>query len=159
MEKHSNGYTLMEMMVVLAIIVILLLMATPSYIDKSIRDQIDEGLPLADIAKAPVANEWASAKSFPADNAVAGLPAADKIVNNYISSVTVEEGAIHVTFGNRAMKLLKGRMLTLRPAVVEDAPVVPVTWVCGHSATPDNMTVKGNNKTNIPVKYLPFKCR
>jgi len=50
-------------------------------------------------------------------------------------------------------------VLTLRPAVVEDAPIVPVTWVCGHAAPPGKMTVKGENKTDIPITYLPFRCR
>lgn len=159
MAKRINGYTLMELMAVVAIIAILALMATPSYLNRNIRNQINEALPLADIAKTPISIIWTTTKSFPADNASAGLPAADKIVNNLISSIAVEEGAIHVTFGNHANSLLKGKILTIRPAVVEDAPVVPITWVCGQSAAPGNMTVKGNNKTDIPADYLPLKCR
>lgn len=159
MTKRSGGFTLIETMVALSVVLILLLMATPSFLDRSIRNQINEALPLADIAKTSITAAWAATKSFPEDNTSAGLPAADKIVNNFVSSIAVENGAIHITFGNKAMQLLKGKILTLRPAVVDDAPVVPVTWVCGISATPGNMTVKGNNKTDIPVKYLPFKCR
>lgn len=159
MAKRINGYTLMELMAVVAIIAILALMATPSYLNRNIRNQINEALPLADIAKTPISTIWTTTKSFPADNASAGLPAADKIVNNFISSIAVEEGAIHVTFGNHANNLLKGKILTIRPAVVEDAPIVPITWVCGQSAAPGNMTVRGNNKTDIPADYLPFKCR
>jgi type IV pilus assembly protein PilA len=159
MTKRNGGFTLIEVMVALGVVLILMLMATPSYLDKSIRSQINEALPLADIAKTPIATAWAATKSFPADNASAGLPTADKIVNNFISSIAVENGAIHITFGNNAMHLLKGKILTLRPAVVEDTPAVPVTWVCGLAATPGNMAVKGNNKTDIPAGYLPFKCR
>jgi type IV pilus assembly protein PilA len=159
MALRSYGFTLIELMTVIAIIAILAMMATPSYLDRNIRNQISEALPLADIAKTPISITWAATKSLPADNASAGLPAADKIVNSYISSTTVEEGAIHVTFGNNANQLLKGKILTIRPAVIEDAPIVPITWVCGQSAAPVNMTIKGNNKTNIPANYLPFKCR
>ena len=146
-------------MVVLGIVAILLLMAIPSYQDKFIRDQIVEALPLADIAKAPVAASWTIARSFPRDNADAGLPTADRIVNNFVSSIAVEDGALNITFGNRASGLLKGKMLTLRPAVVDDAPIVPVAWVCGHASGPGKMTVKGENRTNIPLNHLPLRCR
>ena len=150
---------MVEMMVVVGVIAILALLALPSFTDKIIRDQINEALPLADIAKAPVAIAWATGLPLPEDNAAAGLPPADKVVNNYISSVAVNNGVIHVTFGNRANRLIKGKVLTLRPAVVDDAPIVPVTWVCGYAPAPDKMTVKGENKTSIPANYLPFKCR
>ena len=50
-------------------------------------------------------------------------------------------------------------MLSLRPGVVEDAPIVPVSWVCGNAEPPDKMTVKGLNKTDVPVRYLPLNCR
>jgi type IV pilus assembly protein PilA len=156
--RHA-GFTIIEMMVVVAIVAILALMAIPSYLDKFIRDQIVEALPLADIAKAPIAAAWAALQAFPADNAAAGLPPADKIVNNYIKSVSVGDGAIHITFGNRANGSIKDKILTLRPAVVEDARIVPVTWVCGFAAEPGKMTVKGENRTNIPMTYLPLRCR
>jgi type IV pilus assembly protein PilA len=156
---RGSGFTMVEMMVILGIIAILALMALPSYQDKFVRDQIAEALPLADIAKAPVAAAWTAGQTFPADNAAAALPPADKIVNNFISSVAVENGAIHITFGNRVNAQIKGKVLTLRPAVVEDAPIVPVTWVCGSAPAPDKMTAKGENRTDVPAGYLPFRCR
>jgi type IV pilus assembly protein PilA len=156
---RGSGFTMVEMMVILGIIAILALMALPSYQDKFVRDQIAEALPLADIAKAPVAAAWTAGQTFPADNAAAALPPADKIVNNFISSVAVENGAIHITFGNRVNAQIKGKVLTLRPAVVEDAPIVPVTWVCGGAPAPDKMTVKGENRTDVPAGFLPFRCR
>lgn len=159
MAPRSHGFTLIEMMVVVAIIAILALMMLPSYQDKLVRDQIAEALPLADIAKPPIAAAWAAAQSFPADNAGAGLPPADRIVSNLVSSVSVQGGALHLTFGNRANGQIKGKVLSLRPAVVEDAPVVPVAWICGYAPAPDKMTVKGENRTNIPAVYLPFRCR
>jgi type IV pilus assembly protein PilA len=156
---RAGGFTMMEAMIVIAIIAILALLALPNYQDKIVRDQIAEALPLADIVKAPVAQAWASTQSFPADNAAAGLPSADKIVNNFVSSVQVRDGAIDITFGQRAHATIKGKVLTLRPAVVEDAPVVPVTWVCGYNTAPEKMTAKGENKTNVPVGLLPLRCR
>jgi type IV pilus assembly protein PilA len=159
MAIRNQGFTLIEMMVGVAIIAILALMMLPSYQDKLVRDQVVEALPLADVATRPVAAAWASAQSLPADNAAAGLPPADKIVGNLVSSVAVQGGAIHLTFGNRANGQIKGKVLTLRPAVVEDAPVVPIAWVCGYAPVPDKMTVKGENRTNVPPVYLPFRCR
>jgi len=159
MAMADDGFTLVEMMVVIGVVAILMLMAVPSYQDKFIRDQIVEALPLADIAKAPVAASWTALQSFPADNAGAGLPSADRIVSNFISSLSVQGGAIHITFGNRANTVIKNRILTLRPAVVDDAPIVPVAWVCGYAVGPEKMTIKGENKTNIPMNYLPLRCR
>jgi type IV pilus assembly protein PilA len=158
-KSSHNGFTLVELMVVMGIIAILSLMMLPSYLDKFTRDQIEQALSLADIAKAPVSMAWSATQSFPDDNAAAGLPSADKIVGNYVSSVSISSGAINITFGNRANSVIKGKVLTLRPAVVTDAPIVPVAWICGGASTPDKMTVNGENKTNIPVAYLPFSCR
>jgi type IV pilus assembly protein PilA len=155
----GRGFTLLEMAIVLGIIAILALMAAPSYLEKIIRDQIVEALPLADVAKSPVAAAWTIGVPLPADNAAAGLPAADKIVSNLVSSTLVQDGAIHLTFGNRANSAIRGKILTLRPAVVADSPIVPVAWVCGNAPPPDKMTVKGVNRTDVPPIYLPFKCR
>jgi type IV pilus assembly protein PilA len=159
MASSHYGFTMMEIAVVLAIIGILALLAVPSYQDRIVRDQIVSATPLADIAKTPIALSWAMLQSFPADNASAGLPPAEKIVNNFISSISVQTGAIHITFGNSVNGTIKGKILTLRPAVVVDAPVVPVAWVCGDAAGPGQMTIKGENKTNIPANYLPYNCR
>ena len=159
MATRRDGFTLMEMMVVIAIIGILALIAAPSYLDQMVRKQIIDAVPLADIAKAPVAAAWAVAQALPRDNAAAGLPAADKIVNNFVNSVSVQDGAIHIVFGNSANSAIKGKILSLRPAVVDDAPVVPVTWVCGHAAAPAKMTVRGEDRTSVPPGYLPLNCR
>jgi len=156
---RHRGFTMIEMMVVVGVIAILALLAIPTYQDKFIRDQIAEALPLADIAKPPVALSWATLQNFPADNAAAGLPVADKIVSNTISSVAVESGAINITFGNKANGAIRGKVLTLRPAVVVDAPIVPVTWVCGYATAPEKMTIKGENKTSVPPGWLPIRCR
>jgi|SRR6266850_6310703 len=155
----KNGFSVVEMLVVAGVVATLALMTLPTLLEKNIRDQVVEGLPLADIAKPPVAASWTLTQTFPADNAAAGLPVADKIVNNYISSVTVQDGAIHLTFGNKASKAIHGKFLTIRPAVVEDTPIVPVAWICGNAAAPGKMAVKGVNKTDLPPLFLPLKCR
>lgn len=150
---------MVEMMVVVGVVAILALMALPNYSERIIRDQIVEALPLADIAKPPVAIAWATTQAFPANNSAASMPPPDKIVNNLVSAVHIEGGAIHIVFGNRANNVIRGKILTLRPAVVEDAPIVPVTWVCGYAPPPGNMTLKSLNKTDIPANYLPLRCR
>lgn len=155
----SRGFTIIEMMVVVGVVAVLALMLVPAYTDRLVREQVNEALPLADIAKRPVALAWAAAQAMPADNAAAGLPVREKIVSDLVSAVAVESGAIHITFGNRANNLIKGKVLTLRPAVVEDAPIVPVTWLCGFAAVPEKMAVRGANRTDIPKGYLPVKCR
>lgn len=153
------GFSMMEMMAVVAVIAILATLAVPSYLDKIIRDQIKAALPLADIAKQPIATSWSLTRAFPADNVAAGLPPADKIVSNQVSAIMVTDGAIHITFGNRANKTLAGKILTLRPAVVADAPIVPVAWICGYAEAPNKMTVNGKNLTSIPEPLLPIECR
>lgn len=84
--KRFAGFTLVEMMAVIPVITILALMAIPSYLDKIVKAQIEAALPLA-----------------------------DKIVNNYVSALTVQDGVIHLTFGNRASKSIAGKILSLRP--------------------------------------------
>ncbi|MDR1529657.1 MAG: pilin [Burkholderiales bacterium] len=153
------GFTLIEILVALAILAILLLMAIPSASDSVVRKQIEEALPLANVAKTPINGLWATAQELAPDNAAVGLPVPEKIVNDRIQSVSIENGAIHITFGYRAHSAIKDKTLSLRPAIVEDAKIVPITWVCGNTKAPDPMTIKGNNKTDIPPRYLPFACR
>ena len=157
--KMARGFTLIEAMVVVAVIAILATLALPMIQGRFVRDQIVEAMKLAELAKAPIAASWSASRRMPADNAEAGLPPPSRIVGNLVGSVAIENGAVHVTFANRASATLQGKTLTLRPAVVEDAPVVPVAWVCGFAAVPGNMAAKGANRTNIPATYLPGKCR
>jgi len=158
-SRHPRGFTLIEMVVVMAVLAILAMIALPSYLDRIVREQVAEALPLADLAKPAIAAAWRAKLPLPADNAAAGLPDANKIVNNVVASVAVQEGAIHITFGNKANKALQGKLLSIRPAVVDDTPLVPVTWLCGPAAAPKQMTAKGADLTNIPATLLPLRCR
>lgn len=155
----APGFTLIEMLAVLAVIAILAMIALPSYIDRIVREQVVEALPLADLAKPAVEAAWRAGTPLPADNAAAGLPAADKIVSSRVKSVTVDRGAIHIAFGNQANRVLQGKVLSLRPAGVEDARIVPVTWLCAGAAVPGKMTAQGENRTNVPAGLLPMRCR
>lgn len=157
--KTALGFSLVEMMAVVAILGILALIAIPSSMGKIIKEQITAAMPLADIAKDPIAATWSSTQVMLANNAEADLPSPDKVVNNFIRALEIDNGAIHMTFGNKAHPQIKDKVLSLRPAVIEESKVVPVAWVCGNATAPENMVIKGANKTNIPDEYLPRMCR
>jgi type IV pilus assembly protein PilA len=157
--RTVRGLTMIEVLVVLGIMAILALMAVPALQDRIIRDRVAAALPLADVAKTPIALAWAATQTFPADNASAGLPIPEKFVSNYVSSVAIANGAIHITFGNSAGSVVKGKILSIRPAVVADAPIVPITWVCGNADWPVAMRINGENKTDLPANFLPVNCR
>ncbi|HTY04237.1 MAG TPA: pilin [Rhodocyclaceae bacterium] len=157
--KAWRGFTLAEMMAVVVILAILAAIAVPSYLDRIVKAQVEAALTLADVAKRGVAAYWSATQDFPADNTAAALPPADKIVNNFVSAVAVDHGVINLTFGNRANKAIAGKVISLRPAVVDDAPMVPITWVCGSAEAPDKMSIKGNNSTTLEATFLPLECR
>jgi type IV pilus assembly protein PilA len=81
------------------------------------------------------------------------------MVSNYVTSVTVSDGVIDIVFGNNASGMIAGKVLTIRPAVVEDAPIVPVAWVCAAAPVPPRMTVYGQDRTTAPASVLPVNCR
>jgi type IV pilus assembly protein PilA len=158
-SRRARGFTLMELMVALAVLVILMLIALPSFLDRQLREQIAEAVPLADLAKPAVEAAWRAGTALPADNAAAGLPAPEKIVNQRVKAVTLDHGAVHILFGNQAHKSLQDKVLTVRPAGVEDARIVPLAWLCGAAKVPDKMTVQGADKTSVPAPLLPLRCR
>ncbi|HSH72458.1 MAG TPA: pilin [Methylophilaceae bacterium] len=159
MRVAQAGFTAVEMMVVIAVIGILAMIAIPSSMGKIIKEQVNAAMPLADSAKAPIAVSWAALKVLPAGNKEAGLPVPELVVSNFVSALEVRGGVINMTFGNKAHAQLKGKILSFRPAVIEESQVVPVAWVCGNAKAPEKMVVKGENKTNVADTYLPFICR
>jgi type IV pilus assembly protein PilA len=141
------GFTLIELMIVVAIMGIMATMALPSYQDRVIRTEISEGMALATMAQQAIAAGYAKNHSMPKD-----------IMGSFVTSVTDVGGAITITYGNRANRNLAGKTLTLRPAVVANYPQVPPSWVCGLAKAPDKMSVLGDNQTNIPIPFLPLDC-
>lgn len=159
MARHMRqGFTLVELMVVISVIGILAMLALPSYQDRIIKAQVQEGMALADFVKQGVATYYTRNQKMPDNNADAALPPADKIIGNFVTQVAIENGAITITYGNRTNGFLSGKKLTLRPAVVEGYPAVPIAWVCGMAGAPNTMKIAGNNQTNIPQAHLPLDC-
>jgi type IV pilus assembly protein PilA len=159
MRILAAGFTLIELMVAVAVVAILATLALPSIQGPFVRQQVVDSAPLINVAKSAVSTKWSATEKLPIDNAEAGLPAPDKLVGNYVSAVTVDGGAVHVVFGNQANGAIKGKTLSFRPAVVDGAPMVPIAWVCGPAATPDKMSAKGIDRTDVPAKFLPMNCR
>ena len=158
-QRTAAGFTLIELMIVIAIIGILATMAMPTFQDRVIRAQVAEALTLADFAKQGVASFHSKARRMPKDNTEAGLPPGDKIMGNYVTDVSVRDGAIVATLGNRANANIEGKKLAVRPAIVEGHPAVPIAWVCGNASAPAKMKLLGANDTTLPGPHLPIDCR
>src|SRR4051812_8779731 len=102
---RRRGFSMLEVLVVVAIIGILATLAAPGMYASFARDQVIEAAPLIDVAKKHVSAAWTAQGALPSDNAEAGLPAPVKMVGNTVQSVTVEHGVINVVFGNKASRL------------------------------------------------------
>jgi type IV pilus assembly protein PilA len=157
--RCTRGFTLFELMVVVSIIAILALTTVPFYIDRAIQQQVKEGIEFAEFAKKSVSIVWGLTGTFPEDNAAAGLPEPAKIISTYVSALNVKQGAITVTFGSKANRFIQGKHVTLRPGYVPDAPIVPLSWVCGLAAPVAGLQFAGENATDIPPARLPVSCR
>ncbi|MGN7613331.1 pilin [Magnetococcales bacterium HHB-1] len=166
LNKNSAGFTLIELMVVVAIIGILSTMALPPLHNRLIRSQVEEGLSVAKVATKAVEDYFLkSGGAWPEDNRQAGLPVAEKFVGNYVSSITVHQGVVKVIMGNRVNRFVKGQVVLLRPAFIAEEPKVPIAWVCGEASTPKPMQVKRltpeekSGLTLIKREFLPWRCR
>ncbi|UTA49352.1 prepilin-type N-terminal cleavage/methylation domain-containing protein [Simiduia sp. 21SJ11W-1] len=153
------GFTLVEMMIVLAIIAILVTLAIPNTKGRMTRVQIDESLELVKDYQQQVVAYYKLMGEFPANNETLGMPNPDKIVGNYLAAVTLADGALHLELGNKIAEGQTGKVVTLYPVYVAGSPLSPVSWVCGLSAVPEGMQGAGENLTDIELAYLPTRCR
>jgi type IV pilus assembly protein PilA len=158
-DKTQQGFTWIEVMMVVGVIAILAAMALPGMQDTALKKQVKEALGLADVAKAGVQVAYALTGAMPSNNETAGLPASDKIVGTLVRDVNVDGGAVTLTLGNNASKVLHGKHVTLRPAVVPGEGRVPIAWVCHDVPVPAGMEVVGKDLTDLPPNYLPVDCR
>ena len=165
MKKVQQGFTLIELMIVVAIIGILAAIAIPAYQDYTIRAQVTEGMNLAAAAKAAVAETYLNRGTAPANRLVAGMTPTDTDTNGkYVVSVAVANGQINVTYGNEANTQIAANILALEPYTTPDQSVV---WLCGE-ADPANLSATvlqmalgndANGTTTVAPQYLPSACR
>jgi len=141
MKKAQQGFTLIELMIVVAIIGILAAIAIPAYQDYTIRAQVSEGMTLAGGAKTAIAEFYDQRGTFPTANTSAGLASSGSIVGNYVTGVNAANGLITITFGNKANAKISTK--TLLVSAVSN--IGSLSWTC--------------KSTTMDQKYLPTSCR
>ena len=156
---YARGFSMIELVMVMAVIAILALIAVPTFLDRNVRLQVQEGMSLANLARSGVAAFYATNKELPNSNEDAGVPAKEKIVSTLVTEVNIDAGAVTITFGNSVNSSIAGKRLTWRPAIVKDTPTTPISWLCNNTPVPSPMTAMGVNRTDIPGKWLPIECR
>jgi type IV pilus assembly protein PilA len=144
MKNVQKGFTLIELMIVVAIIAILAAIAIPAYQDYLVRTQVSEGAVLTDGAKTAVAEFYSNKGTYPSNNGSAGLATSTSIAGKYVQNVVVANGLITATFGNEANNAIKtpnGDTFVLSPITQAGS----IKWTCTGST--------------VNQKYLPTSCR
>ncbi len=143
MRKNQWGFTLIELMIVVAIIGILAAIAIPMYLDYTTRSQIAEGLNVAGGAKSAVTEFYQDRVTFPANNAEAGLDTPVNITGKYVVSVSADSsGVITILYGNAAHLFISGETVLLTAT----DNVGSVGWACASGGV-------------IQAKHMPSACR
>ncbi len=147
MKSMQKGFTLIELMIVVAIIAILAAIAIPAYQDYVIRSQVSEGATLADGAKTAVAEFYSNKGKFPPSNASAGLATAASIQGTYVKSVDATNGLITVTFSKAS------------PQKANAAIDAKTFILSAYTKTGSTMFSCNKATATVDKKYLPSSCR
>ncbi|MDX1403161.1 MAG: pilin [Woeseiaceae bacterium] len=161
MLGRKRGFTLIELMIVIAIIAVLASLAVSAYQTYTVRAQVSEGINFAAGAKGPVVDAYTNAGVAPANRAAAGLtPLASDSRGSYVASVAIVDGRIDIAFGGPlAHPDIVGQTLSLTPYETADNTVV---WRCGNAAVPAGVPLNGGAPHLGPTlepRYLPANCR
>jgi type IV pilus assembly protein PilA len=152
LKQVQKGFTLIELMIVIAIIGILAAIAIPAYQNYTIRAQVTEGLTLADGWKTAIAEYYANTGNWPVQGNLTGTTVS---VGKYESTVTVTTGGvIMITYGGQANAKLSNLTLSMVPYTNSNNDVL---WQCG-TATPPSGTTTGTAATTVSAQYLPTSC-
>ncbi|EMS5142530.1 pilin [Neisseria gonorrhoeae] len=162
MNTLQKGFTLIELMIVIAIVGILAAVALPAYQDYTARAQVSEAILLAEGQKSAVTEYYLNHGEWPKDNTSAGVASASDIKGKYVKSVTVANGVVTATMNSTGVnKEIKGKRLSLW-AKRENGSV---KWFCGQpvqrgaGAGADDVKADAADKDKIETKHLPSTCR
>jgi type IV pilus assembly protein PilA len=167
LKQMQKGFTLIELMIVVAIIGILAAIAIPAYQDYTIRSQVTEGLNLAGALQTGVAEAYANTGVWPANIVAAGGTAGSLPGGKYVGSVDVTDGTITITYGTnggfglQANANITGLTLLLQPTLSQNNDVI---WNCGQKAAVGAQPTTGPaspaaTASTVLPKYLPQSCR
>ncbi|HGG9697262.1 TPA: pilin [Neisseria meningitidis] len=162
MNTLQKGFTLIELMIVIAIVGILAAVALPAYQDYTARAQVSEAILLAEGQKSAVTEYYLNHGIWPGDNSSAGVATSSKIKGKYVKEVTVANGVVTAQMASSGVnKEIQGRKLSLW-AKRQDGSV---KWFCGQPVTrtaadsDDVAAANGKTADNINTKHLPSTCR